>query len=86
MPKRATIKGILRDPAGKPIADAIIMIVSGTQEFNEIASLSNKKGEFSISSIVVPGTYTLQNPKPATAQKKKESRYSIRTNCPEYYV
>ena len=60
METRATVKGILRDQAGKPINDAVVMVVSGSGDFNDIASVSNDNGEFRIPNVVIPGNYVLQ--------------------------
>ena len=60
METRASIKGILQDQSGKAIEDAVVMIVNGSHDFTDIASVSNEKGEFYISNIVVPGKYILQ--------------------------
>jgi hypothetical protein len=60
MQSKGTVKGILQDSAGRPVADAIIMIVDGTAATNDIASVSNEKGEFFISNVVLPGRYVLQ--------------------------
>ena len=60
MSTSASVKGILQDTAGNPIPDAIVMIVGGPQEINDIASVSNERGEFFVSNVVVPGIYTLQ--------------------------
>jgi hypothetical protein len=70
METRKTIKGILTDQEGAPVADAVVVIVSGSSDFNEIASVSNDGGEFYISNVVVPGNYTLQiNSKDQAIQK-----------------
>ena len=60
METRGSVKGILKNNAGRPIADAIVMIREGSHEFNDIASVSNEQGEFFVSNIVIPGSYTLQ--------------------------
>jgi len=60
METRGTVKGIIVDQSGKPVNDAIVMIVDGTTEFNDIASVSNEDGEFYISNVVIPGRYVLQ--------------------------
>ena len=57
---RGTVKGILQDQSGKPVNDAIIMIVEGSNEFNDMASVSNETGEFRLSNVVIPGKYVLQ--------------------------
>ena len=60
METRGSVKGILKDKHGMPVADAAVMITGGTHEFTDIASISNGQGEFFVSGIVIPGTYTLQ--------------------------
>lgn len=60
MEKRASVKGILTNKQGLPVADAVVMIKEGSHEFNDIASVSNERGEFFVSDIVIPGRYVLQ--------------------------
>ncbi len=60
METRETVKGILLDQSGKPVNDAVVMITSGTGEFNDIASVSGDSGEFRLSNVVIPGKYVLQ--------------------------
>ena len=60
METRGSIKGVLKNKAGIPVADAIVMIREGNHEFNDVASVSNTDGEFFVSGIVIPGTYILQ--------------------------
>ena len=60
METKGSVKGILKDKHGMPVADAAVMITGGTHEFTDIASISNGQGEFFVSGIVIPGTYTLQ--------------------------
>jgi hypothetical protein len=60
METRGTVKGILTDASGKPVSDAVVMIVDGSSEFNDMASISNDKGEFYLSNITLPGRYVLQ--------------------------
>ncbi|MEO6732979.1 MAG: hypothetical protein ABIN01_17275 [Ferruginibacter sp.] len=60
MQTSSSIKGIIQNKAGRPVADAIVMIKEGSHEFNDIASVSNEKGEFFVSGIVIPGRYVLQ--------------------------
>ncbi|MCW3114694.1 MAG: hypothetical protein JWR18_3090 [Segetibacter sp.] len=71
MQTKGTVKGILHDQSGKPLSDAIVMIVSGSYEFNDIASVSNENGEFRLSNITIPGKYVLQIQKDGQ-QKNKE--------------
>ena len=54
-----SIKGILKDSAGKPVANAVIMVIDAPQEFSDIASESNERGEFSLLDSK-PGKYTIQ--------------------------
>lgn len=58
MPTHGSVKGII-NKAGKPVADAIVMIKEGSHEFNDIASVTNESGEFYLSNIVIPGRYVL---------------------------
>lgn len=60
METRASVKGILRDETSKPVKDAVVMVISGSSSFNDIASVSNEKGEFKIANVVIPGKYVLQ--------------------------
>lgn len=60
METRLSIKGFLKDAAGRPVRDATVMIADGNHEFNDMASITNDSGEFRLSNVVVPGTYTLQ--------------------------
>lgn len=60
MPLRSSIKGIIQNQAGQPVEGAVVMIKESTYEFNDIASVSNQKGEFFVSNIVIPGRYVLQ--------------------------
>ena len=55
-----SVKGILKNKQGMPIADAAVMIKEGSHEFNDMASISNAQGEFFVSGIAIPGTYVLQ--------------------------
>ncbi len=58
--ERKSINGLVTDAAGKPVQDAVIMIVSAPTDFNDIASISGEDGAFSLSNITVPGSYVLQ--------------------------
>jgi hypothetical protein len=60
MEQRLSVRGILQDTAGRPVADAVVMITGGSHEFNDLASVTNENGEFYLSNVVVPGRYTLQ--------------------------
>ncbi len=60
MQTTGSVKGILKNKQGKPVADAAVMIKEGSHEFNDIASISNGLGEFFVSGIVIPGRYVLQ--------------------------
>lgn len=60
MSTRTSVQGVVHNASGQPVKDAAVMIVAGPAEFNDIASITNDNGEFSLSNIEVPGTYTLQ--------------------------
>jgi hypothetical protein len=60
MQVRSSVKGIIQNQAGRPVEGAVVMIKEGTYDFNDIASISNEKGEFFVSNIVIPGRYVLQ--------------------------
>ncbi|MDB5191871.1 MAG: hypothetical protein JWQ96_1434 [Segetibacter sp.] len=75
METRGTVKGILHDSSGTPIPHAIVMIVDGPSDFNDMASVSNDNGEFYISNVVIPGRYVLQIQE-NNQQKRKEVNLS----------
>ena len=75
METRGSVKGILQDSSGKPVKDAIIMVVDGPSDFNDVASVSNDEGEFNISNVVIPGRYVLQI-QGNNQQKRKEVNLS----------
>lgn len=60
METRTSVKGILQDSTGRPVAHAVVMITGGSHEFNDLASVTNDSGEFYLSNVVVPGSYMLQ--------------------------
>ncbi len=60
MPVSSSVKGIVQNKAGRPVAGAIVMITKGSHGFNDMASVSNEQGEFFLSNIVIPGQYVLQ--------------------------
>lgn len=60
MVTKSSVKGIIHNHAGRPVADAIVMIKDGSHSFPDIASVSNEAGEFFVSGIVIPGRYVLQ--------------------------
>ncbi len=60
MQTTGSVKGILKNKQGMPVADAAVMIKEGSHEFNDMASVSNGQGEFFVSGIVIPGRYVLQ--------------------------
>ena len=60
MSTRTSVTGTLQDSAGQPVKEAVVMITSGSHEFNDIASVTNNSGEFRLSNVVIPGTYVLQ--------------------------
>ena len=80
MEARSTVKGILLDSSGRPVSDAIVMIAAGDSDFNDIASVSNDKGEFYISNVSIPGQYVLQI-KSSNQQIRKQvnllSKYTV---------
>ena len=55
-----SIKGIIKNNVGLPVANAIVMVKEGSHEFNDMASVSNDDGEFFISGLEIPGSYVLQ--------------------------
>ena len=66
-----SVKGILKNKQGIPVADAAVMIKEGSHEFNDMASISNAQGEFFVSGIAIPGRYVLQiNYSGSTATKE----------------
>jgi len=75
METRGSVKGILEDASGKPVKDAVVMIVDGPSDFNDMASISNDQGEFHISNVVIPGRYVLQI-QSNDQQKRKEVNLS----------
>ena len=54
-----SVKGYLRDSAGNPIRDAVVMITDGSHPFNEIASVTDDQGIFHLSNLTLPGHYRL---------------------------
>lgn len=48
MQTRSSVKGIVYDTAGMPVENATVMIIDGADDFEDIASISNEKGEFFI--------------------------------------
>ena len=54
-----SVKGILHDRSGKPVAGATVMITGGDFEHPDIASQSDDSGVFYLPAIQIPGTYTL---------------------------
>ena len=83
MESRGTVKGILQDSSGRPVTDAIIMIVDGSAAFNDIASVSNEKGEFFISNVVLPGRYVLQI---QNNSQQKQQEVNLSANNPTVKV
>lgn len=73
METRTSVRGILQNASGQSVKDAIVMITAGSHEFNDIAAVTNDSGEFSLSNIVVPGTYTLQIQGPNGSTTKQVS-------------
>lgn len=60
MPIVKSIKGNILTQQGAPVTDAVVMITGGTHSFNDIASISNEKGEFFLDNLTLPGNYTIQ--------------------------
>ena len=52
-------KRILNSATGAPIEGAIVMIAEGSHEHPNIAAQSDEQGNFYLTNIQVPGTYTL---------------------------
>ena len=52
------IQGRVVDGQGRPIAEAVVMIVGDSPTHPDIAALTNDKGEYSYIDLL-PGTYTL---------------------------
>lgn len=55
-----SVKGYVRDNAGNPIADAIVMVAESEHDVPDIAAVTNEDGSFFLSNIYVPGRYVLQ--------------------------
>lgn len=55
-----SIKGTAYNQQGKPITDAVVMITAGSHPFQDMAGISNQKGEFYLDNLTLPGTYTIQ--------------------------
>ena len=82
MENRNTVKGIFRNSFSKPVEGVIVNVIIGSHEFDSIPSVSNEKGEFYVSDIVIPGTYTLEmvyNEKKFTREINVQSDDSIIT-------
>jgi hypothetical protein len=60
MATQTSVKGILQDSAGRPVPNAVVMIVDGSHEFNDMAAVTNDSGEFALPNVMVPGRYVLQ--------------------------
>jgi hypothetical protein len=59
MPEKKSVKGILHDQQGKPVADAVIMVTDSSHSLPDIASNSDEKGEFYLDNLILPGSYTI---------------------------
>ena len=55
-----SVKGIVYNRQGKPLGDAVVMITDGSHPFQDMASISNEKGEFYLDNLTLPGSYTIQ--------------------------
>lgn len=53
-----TVHGRVVDGQGRPLGEAVVMIVGDSPTHPDIAALTNEKGEYSYTSLL-PGTYTL---------------------------
>jgi hypothetical protein len=60
MPITKSVKGTVYNLQGKPLTDAVVMITAGSHSFQDIACLSNEKGEFYLDNLILPGNYTIQ--------------------------
>ena len=52
--------GYVKDSAGKPLADAIVMVIDSPEQINDIAAVTDSSGKFSLGQIKSPGKYILQ--------------------------
>jgi protocatechuate 3,4-dioxygenase beta subunit len=53
------VKGVVRDPAGKPVPGARILFVDGPAPLPDIAALTDADGSFALSAPA-PGTYQIE--------------------------
>ena len=60
MPVKKSIKGILQDQQGKPVADAVIMVTGSPHSLPDIASSTDEQGQFFLDNLQLPGSYTIQ--------------------------
>ncbi|RPD46005.1 hypothetical protein DRJ53_14615 [Paracnuella aquatica] len=60
MATTGTVKGILVNSSGQPIADAVVMVAGGTGSFTDMAAITDENGAFYLSNITLPGSYSLQ--------------------------
>ena len=58
MPIIKSVKGTAYNQQGKPLTDAVVMITDGSHSFQDMASISNEKGEFYLDNLTLPGSYT----------------------------
>jgi hypothetical protein len=57
--KPSIISGTVRDPSGKPVAEARVYFVDGPVPLPETAALTDSKGSFSLTAPA-PGTYKIE--------------------------
>ena len=56
--KASVIYGVVRDPSGKPVADARVSFTKGPVSLPDTAALTDDNGSFSLSAPA-PGAYTI---------------------------
>lgn len=55
-----SVRGVVyKSATGHPVEGAIVMIAEGSYQHSDMASQTDEQGNFSLSNIQVPGTYTL---------------------------
>jgi hypothetical protein len=59
MGKPSMISGVLRNPGGKPVADARVYFTDGPVPLPDIATLTDSDGTFSLS-VPSAGTYVIE--------------------------
>ncbi|MEO5681150.1 MAG: carboxypeptidase regulatory-like domain-containing protein [Chitinophagaceae bacterium] len=60
MPVKKSVKGIVHDQGGNPVADAIVMVTGSAHPMQDIASSSDDQGQFYLDNLELPGSYTIQ--------------------------